>query len=195
MYISIIFLPLLGSLLVGFLGRFVGYKGSNIISLFFVGLSFLCSLFIFKEVSLSGNDVFVSLFNWISVGTLSLEWSLRFDVITSVMLVVITSISFLVHLYSTSYMEGDPHIIRFMSYLSIFTFFMIVMVTSANFAQLFLGWEGVGLSSYLLINFWFTRLQANKAAIKAIIVNRFGDFGVMVALFVMFVSFNSFYLD
>jgi NADH-ubiquinone oxidoreductase chain 5 len=192
MYISIIFLPLLGSLLVGFLGRFVGYKGSNIISLFFVGLSFLCSLFIFKEVSLSGNDVFVSLFNWISVGTLSLEWSLRFDVITSVMLVVITSISFLVHLYSTSYMEGDPHIIRFMSYLSIFTFFMIVMVTSANFAQLFLGWEGVGLSSYLLINFWFTRLQANKAAIKAIIVNRFGDFGVMVALFVMFVSFNSF---
>ena len=191
MYISIILFPLFSSLLVGFFGRFIGYKGCNIIAVSFIGISFLLSLLIFKEISLGGNESLITLFNWFSVGLLKVDWCLKFDTISSVMLVVITSISFLVHLYSTSYMEGDPHIIRFMSYLSIFTFFMIVMVTSSNFVQLFLGWEGVGLSSYLLINFWFTRVQANKAAIKAIIVNRFGDFGLMIALFVLFASFKT----
>jgi NADH:ubiquinone oxidoreductase subunit 5 (subunit L)/multisubunit Na+/H+ antiporter MnhA subunit len=115
-----------------------------------------------------------------------------FDSITSVMLVLVVFVSFLVHLYSMDYMNGDPHIIRFLGYLSLFTFFMLILVTSGNFVQLFLGWEGVGLSSYLLINFWYTRVQANKSAMKAIIVNRFGDFGIYFALLIMFFYFKSF---
>jgi len=109
-----------------------------------------------------------------------------FDSLTCTMLIVITSISMLVHIYSTSYMEEDPHIIRFMCYLSLFTFFMIILVTSFNFIQLFLGWEGVGISSYLLINFWFTRTAANQSAIKAIIVNRFGDVGLLIGILGIF---------
>jgi NADH:ubiquinone oxidoreductase subunit 5 (subunit L)/multisubunit Na+/H+ antiporter MnhA subunit len=115
-----------------------------------------------------------------------------FDSITSVMLVLVIFVSFLVHLYSMDYMSGDPHIVRFLGYLSLFTFFMLVLITSGTFVQLFLGWEGVGLSSYLLINFWYTRIQANKSAMKAIIVNRFGDFGIYFALLVMFFYFKSF---
>lgn len=108
------------------------------------------------------------------------------------MLVLVVFVSFLVHLYSMDYMNGDPHIVRFLGYLSLFTFFMLMLVTSGSFVQLFLGWEGVGLSSYLLINFWYTRVQANKSAMKAIIVNRFGDFGIYFALLLMFFFFKSF---
>jgi NADH:ubiquinone oxidoreductase subunit 5 (subunit L)/multisubunit Na+/H+ antiporter MnhA subunit len=108
------------------------------------------------------------------------------------MIVLVVFVSFLVHLYSMDYMDGDPHIIRFLAYLSLFTFFMLILVTSGNFVQLFLGWEGVGLSSYLLINFWYTRLQANKSAMKAIIVNRFGDFGIYFALLIIFFFFKTF---
>jgi len=114
-----------------------------------------------------------------------------FDTLTSMMLIIITLISFLVHLYSIGYMSSDPHISRFMAYLSLFTVFMLFLVTADNFIQMFLGWEGVGLSSYLLINFWFTRLQANKAAIKAMIVNRVGDFGLIIGLSLMYALFKS----
>ena len=107
------------------------------------------------------------------------------------MLLVVTFISSLVHLYSTEYMKEDPHLFRFMSYLSLFTFFMLILVTSNNFLQLFVGWEGVGLASYLLINFWFTRIQANKAALKAIVMNRMGDFGYLCGLLLVYYFFRT----
>jgi len=129
--------------------------------------------------------------SWITVDSLNIDWSFCFDSLTSVMLIVVTFISTLVHLYSTEYMEYDPHLPRFMSYLSLFTFFMLILITANNFLQMFVGWEGVGLSSYLLINFWFTRVQANKAAIKAMLVNRIGDFSLLLAIFAIYFVFNS----
>jgi NADH:ubiquinone oxidoreductase subunit 5 (subunit L)/multisubunit Na+/H+ antiporter MnhA subunit len=114
------------------------------------------------------------------------NWGLLFDSFTAIMLIVVNYISFLVHLYSVNYMYEDAHIIRFLSYISIFTFFMLTLVTADNFVQMFYGWEGVGLASYLLINFWFNRIQANKAAIKAILVNRIGDFGLALGIFTAF---------
>jgi len=122
---------------------------------------------------------------------MNIQWSFCFDTLTGVMLVVVTFISTLVHLYSTEYMENDPHLPRFMSYLSLFTFFMLILVTANNFLQMFVGWEGVGLSSYLLINFWFTRIQANKSAIKAMLVNRVGDFFILLGIFSMYFIFNT----
>jgi NADH:ubiquinone oxidoreductase subunit 5 (subunit L)/multisubunit Na+/H+ antiporter MnhA subunit len=110
------------------------------------------------------------------------SYGLQVDSIVSGMLILVTGVSTLVHLYSTSYMDGDPHLRRFMSYLSLFTFFMLILITSSNLVQLFIGWEGVGLCSYLLINFWFTRIQANKAGIKAMVINKVGDIGVLLAL-------------
>jgi NADH-ubiquinone oxidoreductase chain 5 len=133
----------------------------------------------------------VVLGSWIFVDTLHIQWSFCFDSLTAVMLVVVTFISFLVHLYSIEYMRTDPHLLRFMSYLSVFTFFMLILITANNFLQMFVGWEGVGVSSFLLINFWFTRLQANKSAIKAMLVNRVGDFFILVAMFLIFFFCNS----
>lgn len=189
MYIGVALFPLIGCCIVGFLGRFVGEKGAQILSVSFIGFAFSLSVLSFKEVCLGGSVVILELCPWFSVGVLDFSWSFLFDSVTCVMLVVITSISFLVHLYSTSYMEGDPHMIRFLSYLSLFTFFMIVMVISGNYVQLFLGWEGVGLCSYLLVNFWFTREQANKSAMKAIIVNRIGDFFFFISFITYFFYF------
>jgi proton-translocating NADH-quinone oxidoreductase chain L len=134
----------------------------------------------------------VDLGPWFHIGVMKLNWLFLFDTITAVMLLLVVLVSFLVHLYSMDYMNGDPHIVRFLGYLSLFTFFMLVLVTSGTFVQLFLGWEGVGLSSYLLINFWYTRVQANKSAMKAIIVNRFGDFGIYFSLLLMFFFCKSF---
>jgi len=128
---------------------------------------------------------------WFNSEYLCANWGFQFDSLTVVMLIVVTFISSLVHLYSTEYMSHDPHLPRFMSYLSLFTFFMLILVTADNFIQLFVGWEGVGLCSYLLINFWFTRIQANKAAIKAMIVNRIGDFGLALGIFSIYITFNS----
>merc|ERR1712093_338997 len=121
----------------------------------------------------------------------STSWGFMFDSLTVVMLVVVTCVSTLVHLYSTEYMGGDPHLPRFMSYLSLFTFFMLILVTADNFVQLFVGWEGVGLCSYLLINFWFARLQANKAAIQAMLVNRIGDLGLALGTVAIFAAFGT----
>merc|ERR1712024_299630 len=114
-----------------------------------------------------------------------------FDSLTVTMCCVVTFVSTLVHLYSVEYMSNDPHLPRFMSYLSLFTFFMLILVTADNYIQLFVGWEGVGLCSYLLINFWFTRIQANKAAIKAMVLNRIGDFGLVIGIFIIFVQFKA----
>jgi NADH:ubiquinone oxidoreductase subunit 5 (subunit L)/multisubunit Na+/H+ antiporter MnhA subunit len=192
MYISVIVLPLLSAVTVGFFGRLFGKKGAILLANFFVILTFTVSCLMFYEVNLSGTKVMIVLWDWLNIGTLQLQWSFLFDTLTCTMLFVITSISSLVHVYSVSYMEHDPHIVRFMSYLSLFTFFMIVLVTSGNFIQLFMGWEGVGVSSYLLINFWFTRIAANQSAIKAILVNRLGDIGILVALLLIFKTTQTF---
>lgn len=191
MYLGVLILPFLSSFFLGFFGFFLGVKGAIIVSLLFIGLSALLSILSFYEIVLCGTKVSFKLFSWFSVGSLDISWGFLFDSLTSVMLVVVVCISFLVHLYSVNYMGGDPHFVRFLSYLSLFTFFMLCFVTSDNFIQLFLGWEGVGVSSYLLINFWFTRIQANKAALKAIIINRFGDFTLLIGILILFYCFRT----
>ena len=192
MYLLILFLPIFNSFLLGFFGRFIGKKGSIFFSILCLFSSFLISLIIFYEVIINKYVCYIYLFYWINIGELNLKWEFLFDSITATMLLLVTFVSFLVHLYSINYMSEDPHFIRFFSYLSLFTFFMIVLVTSGNVIQLFMGWEGVGLASYLLINFWFTRVEANKAALKAVIVNRFGDFSFYLAIVFLFYIFKTF---
>ncbi|CAM9114093.1 unnamed protein product [Hapterophycus canaliculatus] len=191
MYLNIVFLPLIGSFVAGFFGRFIGGRGSGLVTIFCVGLSFLLSGLAFYEVGLAGSSTYLYLMPWLESDSFHVDWAFCFDSLTVVMLIVVTFISTLVHLYSTEYMGEDPHLPRFMSYLSLFTFFMLILVTADNFVQMFVGWEGVGLCSYLLINFWFTRIQANKAAIKAMLVNRIGDFGLALGIFGIFICFGA----
>ena len=191
MYLNIVFLPLLGSFLGGGFGRFLGPFGAGIITTVCTGCSLLISCFAFYEVGFSGSPCYITLLTWFNSEYLCANWGFQFDSLTVIMLIVVTFISTLVHLYSNEYMSHDPHLPRFMSYLSLFTFFMLILVTADNFIQLFVGWEGVGLCSFLLINFWFTRIQANKAAIKAMIVNRVGDFGLALGIFAIYITFNS----
>jgi len=190
MYFSLVILPLIASIFRRFGGNLFGAKGAQIITLSCVSLSFIFSTIRFYNVGILGNTIIIPLLQWFNSGYFTCDWAIFLDPITVVMLVVVTSISTCVHMYSTEYMSADPHLPRFMSYLSLFTFFMLVLVTADNFIQLFVGWEGVGLCSYLLINFWFTRIEANKAAMKAIIVNRIGDFGVTLAIMRIFRYFN-----
>ena len=191
MYLNLIFLPLIGSITAGLFGRKVGPKGSVYITVTCLGLAFLVSAFIFYEAALMGCSTYIKLVQWIDSDLFNVDWGFQFDSLTSIMCCVVTFVSFLVHLYSSEYMSTDPHLSRFMSYLSLFTFFMLILVTADNFVQMFVGWEGVGLCSYLLINFWFTRIQANKAAIKAMVVNRIGDFGLALGIFTIFVCFKA----
>ena len=191
MYLNIVFLPLLGSFLGGGFGRFLGPFGAGIITTVCTGCSFLISCFAFYEVGFSGSPCYITLLTWFNSEYLCANWGFQFDSLTVIMLIVVTFISTLVHLYSNEYMSHDPHLPRFMSYLSLFTFFMLILVTADNLIQMFVGWEGVGLCSYLLINFWHTRLQANKAAIKAVIVNRIGDFGLALGMLAIYITFNS----
>ena len=191
MYLILVFLPIIGSCLAGLFGRFLGSWGSAIITTSCLFISFLISLFAFYEVGLVGCFVYIKLATWINSEVLHVDWGFMFDSLTVTMCVVVTFISFLVHLYSTEYMSHDPHLARFMSYLSLFTFFMLILVTADNFVQMFVGWEGVGLCSYLLINFWFTRIQANKAAIKAMLINRIGDFCLLIGIMLIFVYFKA----
>lgn len=191
MYLLIIALPLLGSIFAGFFGRFLGFRGAAVITIGCVSLSAILSMLAFYEVALSGSPCSIQLAPWFISELFSANWGFYFDSLTVVMLFVITSISTLVHIYSLSYMEHDPHLPRFMCYLSIFTFFMLMLVTADNFLQMFFGWEGVGLASYLLINFWFTRLQASKASIKAMLVNRVGDFGLALGIMAIFYVFKT----
>ena len=190
MYILLVILPLIGSCSAGLFGRKLGPQGSSIITTGCLMLSFLCSFFVFYEVALIGCCTYVKLFTWIDSEVLNVDWGFMFDSLTVLMCCVVTFISSLVHLYSIEYMSHDPHLPRFMSYLSLFTFFMLVLVTADNFVQMFVGWEGVGLCSYLLINFWFTRIQANKAAIKAMLLNRIGDFSLMLGILTIFTVFK-----
>jgi NADH-ubiquinone oxidoreductase chain 5 len=190
MLLLILFFPLLGFLSGSLFGCSLGL-GVTYITTLFTLLSFVLSIFTLFYIIKTGDIFIIKLMPWIYSDTLRIDWSFCFDSLTAVMLVIVTFISSLVHLYSTEYMENDPHLPRFMSYLSLFTFFMLILVTANNFLQMFVGWEGVGVSSYLLINFWFTRIQANKAAIKAMMVNRVGDFALLLAIFAIYFFFNS----
>ncbi len=187
----IIFLPLLAAIISGFFGGIIGNKASQIITSLFVSLSALLSIYIFYNVIINGYADNIIITKWITSGLLDVNWSIKIDQLSSVMLVVVTLVSAIVHVYSIGYMSHDPHQPRFMSYLSLFTFAMLVLVTSDNFLQLFFGWEGVGLCSYFLIGFWFKKPTANAAAIKAFIVNRVGDFGFALGIFLVFYIFGS----
>ncbi len=191
MYLLILALPLLGSLITGFLGRFLGRYGAGIFSTTCVVVSMLFSVVAFYEIGFLKTPCYITLVSWITSEMFFVSWGFLFDSLTCVMLLVVTIVSTLVHLYSIKYMESDPHCPRFMSYLQIFTFFMLVLVTADNLIQMFLGWEGVGISSYLLINFWHTRYWANQSALKALIVNRVGDFCLSIGIFLIFYLFKS----
>ena len=187
----IVFLPLLGAFIAGFFGNKFDQKYSQFMTSLFVSISSILSIIVFLKVLNYGysNNLLIS--SWINSGTLNVNWSIKVDALSSLMMVVVTLVSALVHIYSIGYMSHDPHKPRFMSYLSLFTFAMLVLVTSDNFLQLFFGWEGVGLCSYFLIGFWFKKKAANAAAIKAFVVNRVGDFGFALGIFLIFYYFGT----
>ena len=191
MEIALLFLPLLASIISGFFGKYLGDRNSEIITSVFVSISAIISLLIFYNVIVNDYENNVVVATWINSGSLDVNWSIKVDALSSVMLVVVTLVSALVHIYSIGYMSHDPHKPRFMAYLSLFTFSMLTLVTSDNFLQLFFGWEGVGLCSYFLIGFWFKKDSANAAAIKAFVVNRVGDFGFALGIFLIFYLFGT----
>ncbi len=202
---AIVFLPLIASILVGALAfadpgedkarkhriDFVSQWITSGALLVSAGLSWM----VFKDVALDGNAFTVTIMTWIQSGDLDISWAFKVDTLTAVMLVVVTTVSSMVHVYSIGYMHHDPDVPRFMSYLSLFTFAMLMLVTADNLVQMFFGWEGVGLASYLLIGFWHSKPSANAAAIKAFVVNRVGDFGFMLGIFATFVLFDTVNLD
>ena len=191
MELSIIFLPLIAAITAGFFGRFIGDRNSEILTSLLVSISAILSIYVFYEVIANNYQENIVIAKWISSGSLDVNWSMNIDPLSSVMLVVVTLVSSLVHIYSIGYMSHDPHKPRFMAYLSLFTFAMLMLVTSDNFIQLFFGWEGVGLCSYFLIGFWFKKESANAAAIKAFVVNRVGDFGFALGIFLIFYLFGT----
>ncbi len=195
MYQAIVFLPLIGAIVAGFFGRAMGARPTEILTTALVGIAALLSWIAFIQVGFGGAVVKVPIARWITSGELDASWALRIDTLTAVMLVVVNTVSALVHLYSIGYMHEDESRERFFSYLSLFTFAMLMLVTSDNLVQMFFGWEGVGLASYLLIGFWYTRPSANAAAIKAFVVNRVGDFGFALGIFGTFYVFQSVQLD
>lgn len=195
MYQAIVFLPLLGALIAGLFGRSIGDKASRMITTGFVIISALLSWVAFFKVALGGEWVTIHIMTWIDSGALEADWTLRIDTLTAVMLVVVNSVSALVHVYSNGYMKDDPHKTRFFAYLSLFTFAMLMLVTANDLVQLFFGWEGVGLASYLLIGFWYKKPAANAAAMKAFIVNRVGDFGLILGISAIFLTVGSVEFD
>jgi len=204
MSVAVVFLPLLGSLIAGVLAFYVSEdeqkRARNDLAAQWVTcgallLSMVLAIPVFIDVALNGNAHTIELFTWIDSGALEVSWALKVDTLTAVMMLVVTVVSAMVHVYSVGYMHHDPGIPRFMSFLSLFTFFMLMLITADNLVQLFFGWEGVGLASYLLIGFWYDRPSANAAAIKAFIVNRVGDFGFALGIFAVFVLFESVHLD
>jgi len=195
MYAAIVFLPLLGSGIAGLFGRFIGARGSELVTTVLLFVSAALSCYAFYDVCFLGHGQIVRIAHWIISGDFEADWALRIDTLTAVMLVVVTGVSSLVHLYSIGYMHEDRGRPRFFSYLSLFTFAMLMLVTANNFLQMFFGWEGVGLASYLLIGFWYERPSANAAAIKAFVVNRIGDFGFMLGIFGVFFIFGTLDFD
>ncbi len=192
LYYAIVFLPLLGFLIAGLFGNKIGAKASEYITSGFLVIAAALSWVAFFTIALGSSEpVRVPVLHWLTSGTLSFDWAIRVDTLTAIMLVVINSVSALVHIYSIGYMHHDPHRPRFFAYLSLFTFAMLMLVTSDNLVQMFFGWEGVGLASYLLIGFWYKKPSANAAAMKAFVVNRVGDFGFLLGIFGIFVLFGA----
>ena len=191
MYLTIIILPLLGSIVSGFFGRKVGITGAQLITCSSVVITTLISLLAFVEVGMNNTPVYVQLFRWVDSESLNVLWGFNFDSLTVSMLIPVLIVSSLVHIYSIGYMSHDPHNQRFFSYLSLFTFMMIILVTSDNFLLMFVGWEGVGVCSYLLVSFWFTRIAANQSSISAFLTNRVGDCFLTIGMFAILWSFGN----
>ncbi|WP_439492585.1 NADH-quinone oxidoreductase subunit L [Bosea sp. (in: a-proteobacteria)] len=195
MYHAIVFLPLIGFLIAGLFGRLIGARGSEIVTTSLLIVSAVLSWVAFFNVGFGAGTTRVQVATWMSSGGLQVDWAFRVDTLTVVMLVVVNTVSSLVHLYSIGYMHEDPHRPRFFAYLSLFTFAMLMLVTADNLVQMFFGWEGVGLASYLLIGFWYQKPSACAAAMKAFIVNRVGDFGFLLGIFLVFVLTGSVAFD
>lgn len=192
---NIVFMPLLGSFVAYFGAKKLGDKFAQIVSSLLLISSAVFACLVFHDVVFNKHVYEIHLLNWINIGDLKSSWSLYVDQVTAIMLMVVTVVSAVVHLYSIGYMEEDDSIPRFMSYLSLFTFFMLILVTSNNILQLFVGWEGVGLCSYLLIGFWYYKPSANNAAIKAFVVNRVGDMAFMLGIAALFMTFDTIYFQ
>ena len=195
MAVAVVFLPLLAAAIAGFFGRAIGNRASQLVTCGAMLLSMVLGILLFGDILAQEEAQIVPLASWLKAGEVDVQWALRLDTLSGVMILVVTIVSAMVHVYSVGYMSHDPGIPRFMSYLSLFTFFMLMLVTADNFLQLFFGWEGVGLCSYLLIGFWYDRRSANDASIKAFVVNRVGDFGFALGIFAVFVIFGSLDFD
>ena len=191
MYLTIIILPLLGSIISGFFGRKIGVTGSQLITCTLVVITSIISILCFLEVGMNNAPVSIKLFRWIDSESLNVLWGFNFDSLTVSMLIPVLIVSSLVHIYSIGYMSHDPHNQRFFSYLSLFTFMMIILVTSDNYLLMFVGWEGVGVCSYLLVSFWFTRIAANQSSISAFLTNRVGDCFLTIGMFAILWSYGN----
>jgi NADH-ubiquinone oxidoreductase chain 5 len=191
MYLSIILLPLLASIVSGFFGRKIGVTGSQLISCISIVTITILSIIAFLEVGMNNIPVSIKLFTWIDSESINIGWNFNFDSLTVSMLIPVLIVSSLVHIYSIGYMSHDPHNQRFFSYLSLFTFMMVILVTSNNYLLMFVGWEGVGVCSYLLVNFWYTRIAANQSAISAFLTNRVGDCLLTIGMFALILTFGN----
>ncbi|MPT23568.1 MAG: NADH-quinone oxidoreductase subunit L, partial [Starkeya sp.] len=191
MYQAIVFLPLVGFLVAGLFGRLIGARASELVTTGLLMISAFFAWIVFFQTAFGGHDGTVELFTWMASGKLDVTWAIRVDTLTAVMLILVTTVSSLVHLYSMGYMHEDPSRPRFFAYLSLFTFAMLMLVTTDNLVQMFFGWEGVGLASYLLIGFWYDKPSACAAAMKAFIVNRVGDFGFALGIFAVYLMTGS----
>ncbi|MDH3241028.1 MAG: NADH-quinone oxidoreductase subunit L [Alphaproteobacteria bacterium] len=195
MYSAIIFLPLLGAMAAGLFGRWMGDRAARWVTTGALMLAAVLAAVAFVQVALGGQPRTVEIMRWVVSGNFEVTWALRYDTLSAVMVAMVTTVSSMIHLYSFGYMAHDKSIPRFFAYLSLFTFFMLMLVTADNFLQMFFGWEGVGLASYLLIGFWYDRPSANAAAIKAFLVNRVGDFGFALGILGVFMAFNAVSFD
>ncbi|HEV2264841.1 MAG TPA: NADH-quinone oxidoreductase subunit L [Stellaceae bacterium] len=195
MHVAAVFLPLIAAFIAGFFGRWIGDRGAQLVTCLALVAAAVFGAIVFWSVAFGDHPRTVELLTWINTGDLQVHWALRYDTLSAVMVAMVTLVSAMVHIYSVGYMAHDKSVPRFMSYLSLFTFFMLMLVTSDNFVQLFFGWEGVGLASYLLIGFWYDRPTANAAAIKAFVVNRVGDFGFALGIFAVYLIFGSLQFD
>ena len=183
LYLWIVLAPLIGAIVSGLLGKQIGRAGSHIVTIAGVGFSTVVSMFVLKYLTVDGGEAYnASVYTWAIVGDLKLEVGFLIDNLTAMMMVVVTFVSLMVHIYTIGYMKDDPGYQRFFSYISLFTFAMLMLVMSNNFLQLFFGWEAVGLVSYLLIGFWFKKDTAIYANMKAFLVNRVGDFGFLLGI-------------
>jgi NADH-ubiquinone oxidoreductase chain 5 len=191
MYLVIIILPLLGSIAAGFFGRKIGVNGAQFITCSAVIITTMLAVIAFFEVGLNNIPVSIQVFRWIDSESLNVSWGFHFDSLTVSMLIPVLIVSSLVHIYSIGYMSHDPHNQRFFSYLSLFTFMMIILVTANNFLLMFVGWEGVGICSYLLVCFWFTRIAANQSSLSAFLTNRVGDCFLTIGMFAILWSFGN----